>query len=244
MMKCCPDSDLGINFQIWVNIFIFSPLKVSIRAVLWCVTSVALTWSLFERVPLFSNAALLPLKSAERRAVEPCKEMWPKAGGIYKESPVDFSRLWSELVKGCWQGALWCPHSVLISSLCCSQIVWTYWPLVHAAHLLFFTREAKLGTSFAGELSEKWLQLLICLTCWLRSMLADPSIARYCWRLFSMGVLCSCAGGVWYTPSCVPSLRILSSREQSQWHFMSQKQHVNIKKGFTALFSVFLSPGT
>lgn len=75
MMKGCPDSDLGINFQIRVNIFIFSPLKVSIRAVLWCVTSVALTQCLFERVPLFSNAALLPLKSAERRAVEPCKEM-------------------------------------------------------------------------------------------------------------------------------------------------------------------------
>lgn len=75
MLKGCPDSDLGINFQIQVNIFIFSPLKVSIRAVLWCVTSLALTLGLFESIPLFSNAALLPLKSAERRAVEPCTEM-------------------------------------------------------------------------------------------------------------------------------------------------------------------------
>lgn len=171
---------------------------------MWCVTSLALTLCLFESIPLFSNAALLPLKSAERRAVEPCTEMWPKAGGIYKESPVDFSRLWSELVKGCWQGTRWCPHSVLISSLCWSQIVWTYWPLVRADHPLFFTREAKPGTSFAGGLSGKWLQLLICLTYWLRSMLADPSVAGYCWRLCSMGVLCSCAEGICCTPSCDP----------------------------------------
>lgn len=76
-------------------------------------TSLALIQVLLKRVPLSSNPALSPSKRAERRALERCQE----AGGDLKvvastKGPLDFSRLWSELVKGCWPGTLWWPRGV------------------------------------------------------------------------------------------------------------------------------------
>lgn len=79
---------------------------------------------LLRSFPLFSPAALPSLKPAARKAVEPCEEAGCDLKEVVSErSPGDFSRLWIELVKGCWQGARPCPHGILISSLPWPQIV-------------------------------------------------------------------------------------------------------------------------
>lgn len=77
MLKGCQDNDLGINLQIQVNIFIFSALGSKFQYEQRCgvLASLAIIQELLERVPLSSNAALPPLRSGERRALEPCDEL-------------------------------------------------------------------------------------------------------------------------------------------------------------------------
>lgn len=54
MLKVCQAYDLGINFQIQVNIFVSSvQLEVSLGAVLWCVDLSSPNSGLVEEGPSF-----------------------------------------------------------------------------------------------------------------------------------------------------------------------------------------------